>query len=76
MADVIPPSSAGRLWRCAGRDGFLPAADAGQLATDTQAHALQVLERLDAVETAARASILGAFATGQGHLDDADHRPR
>ena len=77
MAEVTPPSTATEaLAMLQTAMGYLVDADAGQLATETQAHALQVLERLDAVETAARASILGAFATGQGHLDDADHSPR
>jgi hypothetical protein len=56
--------------------GFLAAADMTRLATRTQARALRVFEQNDALETAARTWVLGAFAAGQGYLDDADHSPR
>ena len=54
---------------------YLAAADPTALAAQTQAEALQALEQLDAVETAARAWILGAFTAGQGYAADADYSP-
>ncbi|MGP7998460.1 MAG: DUF222 domain-containing protein [Streptosporangiaceae bacterium] len=36
---------------------------------------LQILEQADAISTAARASILAAFAAGQGYSADADYSP-
>jgi len=56
--------------------GFLAAADAAQLAAETQARALQVLEQADAMGTAARAAILGAFTAAQGHMSDGDYSAR
>ena len=41
-----------------------------------QAECLQMLEQADAISTAARASILSAFAAGQGYSADADYSPR
>ena len=55
---------------------YLSAADATQLAAETQAQCLLGLEQLDAIETAARASLLGAFTSGQGYSADADYSPR
>jgi hypothetical protein len=37
------------------------------MAAETQAQCLRALEQLHAIETAARASVLGALASGQGH---------
>jgi len=54
---------------------YLAAADPTALAAQTQADCLQALEQLDAVETAARAWILGAFTGGQGYAADADYSP-
>jgi hypothetical protein len=51
-------------------------ADATAMAAETQAQCLQALERLDGVETAARASILRAFTAGQGYAADGDYSPR
>ena len=47
---------------------YLAAADAVQLAAQTQAECLQGLEQADAVATAARASFLSAFTAGQGSV--------
>jgi hypothetical protein len=47
--------------------GYLAAADATAMAAETQAQCLRALEQLHAIETAARASVLGALASGQGH---------
>jgi hypothetical protein len=56
--------------------GFLAAADATQLAAETQAECLQILEQVTAMGTAARTSILAAFTSGQGYSADADYSPR
>jgi hypothetical protein len=56
--------------------GYLAAADPTAMAAETQAQCLQALERADAMGTAARASILGAFTAGQGYCADADYSPR
>ncbi len=45
--------------------GYLAAADATAMAAETQAQCLRALEQLHAIETAARASVLGALASGQ-----------
>ena len=58
----------------AGMD-YLAAADPTALAAQAQAECLQALEQFDAVATAARARILGAFAAGQGYAEDADYSP-
>src|SRR5450755_3628116 len=55
---------------------YLAAADATQMATEVQAECLAGLERADAIETTARASVLGAFTAGQGYCQDADYSPR
>ena len=55
---------------------YLADADATAMAADTQARCLQMLERSTAVGTAARASILAAFTSGQGNCADADYSPR
>ena len=54
---------------------YLAAADPTALAAEAQAECLQAFEQLDAVQTAARARILGAFTAGQGYADDADYSP-
>jgi hypothetical protein len=56
--------------------GFLAAADATQMVTEEQAQCLQALEQVTAIGTAARASILAAFTSGQGYSADADYSPR
>jgi hypothetical protein len=56
--------------------GYLAAADAAQLAAETQAECLQGLERTDAAATAARASFLSAFTIGKGYSADADYSAR
>ena len=53
--------------------GYLAAADAAQLAAATQAECLRELEQNDAAATAARASMLAAFTSGQGYADDAEY---
>jgi Domain of unknown function (DUF222) len=56
--------------------GYLAAADPTEMAAETQAQCLLALEQADAVSTAARAWILGAFTAGQGFCADADYSPR
>jgi Domain of unknown function (DUF222) len=56
--------------------GYLAKADATAMAAEVQAQCLKTLEKVDSVETAARASILQAFASGQGCAEDADYSPR
>jgi hypothetical protein len=55
--------------------GFLAAADATAMTAETQAQCLQILEQATAMGTAARASILAAFTSGQGYSADADYSP-
>src|SRR5229473_1850045 len=55
---------------------FLNAADAAQMAAETQATCLHALEQVTAMGTAARASILAAFTSSQGYSADADYSPR
>jgi len=55
---------------------YLAAAEATQMPAEVQAQALTTLERLDAMETAARALILAAFTAGQGYCQDGDYSPR
>ena len=52
---------------------YLAAADATAMAAQEQARCLRGLEHANSVTTAARTSILGAFAAGQGHSADADY---
>ncbi len=56
--------------------GYLAAADPTALAAEAQAECLVGLEQVDAVSTAARAGILGAFTAGQGYRADGDYSPR
>jgi Domain of unknown function (DUF222) len=56
--------------------GWLAAADPTDMASEGQAECLRTLERLDAIETAARAWILSAFTAGLGYSADADYSPR
>jgi len=46
--------------------GYLAAADATAMEAATQAQCLRTLEQLHAIETAARASVLGALASSRG----------
>jgi uncharacterized protein YcaQ len=71
-----PASAAEALRMLRSAMGYLSAADATQLAAETQAQCLLALEQLDAIETVARASILAAFTSAQGYSADADYSPR
>ena len=55
--------------------GYL-SADATEMAAEAQADCLLVLEEMDAVKTATRARVLGAFTAAQGYSADADYSPR
>ena len=54
---------------------FLAAADATAMGAAVRAGCLRGLEQADAVATAARTSVLGAFAAGQDYADDGDYSP-
>jgi hypothetical protein len=56
--------------------GYLAAADAAQLAAETQAACLRGLEQTDAIATAPRASFLAAFTADKGYSADADYSAR
>jgi 5-methylcytosine-specific restriction endonuclease McrA len=56
--------------------GYLCAADATAMAAEAQAECLLELEQLDAVKTATRAKVLGAFTAAQGYSADGDYSPR
>ena len=55
---------------------YLAAADATAMGVQEQARCLRGLEHANSVATVARASILGAFAAGQGPSADADYSLR
>ena len=77
MSLVPPPASAAEaLGMLESAMGYLSAADATAMAAESQAQCLMALERVTSMGTAARASILAAFTSGQGYSADADYSPR
>jgi Domain of unknown function (DUF222) len=54
---------------------YLAAADATEMAAAEQARCLRRLEQADAAGTAARASVLSAFAAGRGYSEDGAYSP-
>ena len=77
MSQPAPPGSANEaLGMLRSAMGYLSAADATAMAAETQAQCLQALEQVNSMGTAARASILAAFTSGQGYTADADYSPR
>jgi hypothetical protein len=77
MSDVMSPASvAEALEMLQAAMGYLAAADATAMAAEEQARCLRVMERVNSVGTAARTSVLSAFASGQGYSADADYSPR
>ena len=56
--------------------GFLVAADAAELPGEVQAQCLQGFEEFDAMSTAARAQVMGAFTATQGYVADGDYSPK
>jgi hypothetical protein len=68
MNGAVSPSSAKEaLGMLRSAMGYLAAADATAMAAETQAQCLQALEQINSMGTAARASILAAFTSGQGY---------
>jgi Domain of unknown function (DUF222) len=63
--------AAARAWL-----GSLAGADPAVMPAPVQAECLQGLEQVEAMLTAARAWILGAFTAGQGYAADADYSAR
>jgi Domain of unknown function (DUF222) len=55
---------------------YLAAADATAMPAETQARCLRSLEQLRAIQTAAHAWILGAFAAGKNYTGDAAYSPK
>jgi len=55
---------------------YLAAADATAMGTKERARCLRNLEQATSVATAARTSVLGAFAAGQDYADDGDYSSR
>jgi uncharacterized protein DUF222 len=77
VSTVPPPASVAQaLGMLRSAMGYLSAADATALAAETQAQCLQTLEQINSMGTAARASLLAAFTSGQGYTADADYSPR
>ena len=77
MNEVVSPGSADEaldMLRSAIR--YLAAADATAMTAQEQARCLRVLEQVNSASTAARTSILSAFASAQGHGADAEYSPR
>ncbi len=75
-AAAPPASTSDALAMLTSAMRYLAAADATQMPASEQAECLAGLERADAVETAARASVLAAFTAAQGHCEDGDYSPR
>ena len=71
----IPPVPPEAIKRVLSGLRYLTAADPTAMAAQTQAECLQALEQGDAMSTAARAQILGAFTASQGYSADADYSP-
>ena len=77
MNEVVSPASADEaLDMLRSAMGYLAAADATAMTAEEQARCLRVLERVNSVGTAARTSVLSAFASAQGHGADAEYSPR
>ena len=77
MNEVVSPGSADEaldMLRSAIR--YLAAADATAMTAREQARCLRVLEQVNSAGTAARTSVLSAFASAQGHGADAEYSPR
>ena len=73
---MSPASAAEALGMLESAMGYLSGADATAMAAESQAQCLMALERVSSMGTAARASILAAFTSGQGYAADADYSPR
>ena len=75
-APAPPASTSEALGMLTAAMSYLAAADATQMPAAEQAQALATLERLDGMETAARALILAAFTSSAGYRQDGDYSPR
>jgi hypothetical protein len=75
-APAPPASTSEALGMLTSAMSYLAIAEATQMPAAEQAQCLTTLERLDAMETAARASILAAFTATQGYREDGDYSPR
>jgi hypothetical protein len=77
MNEVVPPASAGEaLEMLQAAIRYLAAADPTAMTAEEQARCLRVLEQANSAGTAARTSVLGAFASAQGPGADAEYSPR
>ena len=77
MSSVVSPASADEaLEMLTAAMSYLAAADATAMTAEEQARCLRVLEHVTSTGTAARTSVLGAFAHGQGPGADAEYSPR
>src|ERR1035438_626761 len=76
MTPAPPASAPEALAMLIAAASYLAAADPAQMSTETQARCLAGLERAGAIQTAARASVLGAFTASRGYTEDADYSPR
>ena len=76
MATIpAPASTAEALAMVRAGMAHLTAAGHAELGAQAQAECLAALEQFDAMETAARARILGAFTAAKGYSADADYSP-
>jgi hypothetical protein len=74
-SSVVSPASAGQaLDMLTAAIRYLAAADPAAMTAEEQARCLRVLEQANSAGTAARTSVLGAFACGAGA--DAEYSPR
>ncbi len=76
MGTAAPASAREALEAVRAGLGYLATADATDLAAETQAQTLIALEQAQAMTTAARASVLSAFTSGQGYCADGAYSPR
>src|SRR5580692_7850635 len=71
----VPASATEAMDQVLSRLSYLAATDPAALTAQAQAECLQAFEQAEAISTAARAQILGAFTAGQGYSADADYSP-
>jgi hypothetical protein len=76
VSTLTPASPGEALAMLESAMAYLAAADAAALPAESQAQALCGLERLDALEAAARTALLAAFAAGRGYTADGHYSPR
>jgi hypothetical protein len=76
MVDAAPGSVREALGMILAGFAWLAEADMASVPAVVQAECLRELERVRSVETAAHASVLGAFDAGCGYEDDACRSPR